>query len=75
MLCRGDLKQSIQVQSQLKCRYENSRTPFLKIAPFKVEEANLEPYILIYHEVLHDHEINIIKSLAKPRVCITSFIQ
>lgn len=42
--CRGLLKQDEAIVSKLNCRYEMKST-FSKIAPFKVQEANLEPYI------------------------------
>lgn len=67
MLCRGDLKQTLAQQRELVCKYVTNNIPFLKIAPLKLEEANTSPYIVIYHEVLHDKEIEVVKNLARPR--------
>ncbi|CAD7090460.1 unnamed protein product [Hermetia illucens] len=67
MLCRGELKPTPAQQRPLRCRYISHNNPFLKLAPFKVEEANLDPYIVIFHEVIHDHEIEYVKKSAKPR--------
>lgn len=39
----------------------------MKIAPLKLEEANLKPYIVVYHDVISDAEIELVKRLAKPR--------
>lgn len=66
--CRGDLKKSPLEEAQLKCRYVTNNLPFLKIAPFKVEEVNLEPPILVFHDVISDDEIEKIKELAAPQV-------
>lgn len=60
--CRGLLEKSNEELSKLHCRFE-SRTPFAKIAPFKIEEANLEPYIAIFHDILSESEINTFLSL------------
>lgn len=62
--CRGKLTKSNEELSKLRCRFE-SRTPFTKIAPFKIEEANLEPYIAVFHDVLSDSEINVLMSMLK----------
>ncbi|KAL5282865.1 P4HA2 family protein [Megaselia abdita] len=67
MLCRGDLKQTPAQQRELVCKYVTNNVPFLKIAPLKLEEANKSPYIVIYHEVMYDKEIEVVKNLAKPR--------
>ncbi|KAI4458941.1 prolyl 4-hydroxylase alpha subunit [Holotrichia oblita] len=66
-LCRGEIRPSDAILAQLKCRYTDNGNPFLKIAPFKVEEVYLDPQILIFHDVMADHEIATIKELARPR--------
>ncbi|KAI4458942.1 prolyl 4-hydroxylase alpha subunit [Holotrichia oblita] len=65
-LCRGEIRPSDEILAELKCRYVDNGNPFLKIAPFKVEEAYLDPQILIFHDVMADHEIATIKALARP---------
>lgn len=79
-LCRGQLQPKPKVLAQLKCHYVTNSSPFLKIAPLKLEEASLKPYIVVYHDVIYDKEIELIKQMAKPRVsicllCIQLFIQ
>ncbi|CAG9772637.1 unnamed protein product [Ceutorhynchus assimilis] len=66
-LCRGEVTIPIEIKTQLRCRYVSNNNPFLKIAPFKVEEANLEPDLFIFHDVMSDDEIATIKRLAQPR--------
>lgn len=70
MGCRGELKQTPSELAKLKCKYVTNTSPFLKIAPLKLEEANLKPYIVVYHDVMYDSEMEVIKRLAKPRVSI-----
>ncbi|KAK9754310.1 Prolyl 4-Hydroxylase alpha-subunit, N-terminal region [Popillia japonica] len=45
-LCRGHRNPSDKVLAKLKCRYMDNGNPFLKIAPFKVEEAYANPDFL-----------------------------
>ncbi|XP_065087046.1 prolyl 4-hydroxylase subunit alpha-1-like [Ochlerotatus camptorhynchus] len=66
-LCRGEAGRAVADTSKLKCRYVTNKSAFLKIAPLKLEEANLKPYIVVYHEVISDAEIELVKRLAKPR--------
>lgn len=67
-LCRNEVKVSSAKQATLKCKYVTNRSPFLKIAPLKLEEASLDPYLVIFHDVLYDSEIETIINEAKPRV-------
>lgn len=67
LACRGELKPDDALLAQLNCRYVENGVPFLKIAPLKLEQVSLDPYIVIYHEVMFDSEIEIIKKMAKPR--------
>lgn len=70
MLCRGEVSIPLEVEKNLKCRYVDRGIPFLKIAPFKEEEAYLDPRIVVYHNVIYDEEIETIKRMAQPRVNI-----
>lgn len=60
--CRGLILKSPKELSKLHCRML-SRSAFTKIAPFKIEEANLDPLIWVFHEILSDTDINVFKSL------------
>ena len=62
--CRQELKKPIHETSKLHCRYL-SKTSFTKIAPFKFVEANLDPYVGIYLDVISDKEIETLKILAR----------
>lgn len=68
-MCRNDSPQDQRLVAKLKCRLKRN-TPFLLLAPIKYEEASLSPYIVVFHEVMSDSEIEVIKNLAKPKVNI-----
>lgn len=68
MLCRGEITLPVEMTVRLKCRYINNNNPFLLIAPFKLEEAHLDPDLYIFHDVMADAEIETIKKLSIPRV-------
>lgn len=62
--CNNRLKQAPELTSKLRCRFVG-KTDFVKIAPFKVEEVNLDPYVAIFHEVISEDEIKAFKELSK----------
>lgn len=66
-LCRNEVTLGEDIKARLKCRYVDFGRPFLKLAPFKEEEAFLRPRILLYHEVISDKEIETVSKLAIPR--------
>ncbi|XP_023033429.2 prolyl 4-hydroxylase subunit alpha-2 [Drosophila willistoni] len=55
--CRGMFRQ----HTNLVCRYNFTTSPFLQLAPMKLEEISLDPYIVQYHDVLSDNEIEDLK--------------
>ncbi|CAK9300109.1 unnamed protein product [Gordionus sp. m RMFG-2023] len=68
-LCRGDYPRDTSIQKKLKCRYVNRyNSPALKVSPAKEETLNYKPWIVIYHDVLNDQEVKIVKELAYPRL-------
>lgn len=67
LACRGELKPDESLLAKLFCSYVYDTTPFLKIAPLKLEQVSLDPYIVVYHDVMYDSEIEVLKRMAKPR--------
>ncbi|XP_043465898.1 prolyl 4-hydroxylase subunit alpha-2-like [Leptopilina heterotoma] len=65
-LCNGMISQSPDIEKHLKCRFVDYGNPFLKIAPFKQEDVYLDPFIVIYHNVLSDAEIEMLQEEAYP---------
>jgi len=67
-LCRGEIVKPIASAKDLKCQYNYGfGNPYLKIGPFKEEEAFLSPRIVIFHDVASEADIEMIKDRATPR--------
>lgn len=67
-LCRGEDLRTPKQKKGLTCRYVHEHSPFLKIAPLKLEVLNEVPYIAQYYDVIYDREIAELKALATPNV-------
>jgi prolyl 4-hydroxylase len=57
-----------EIEARLRCRYITNNVPYFFIQPIKMEEALMNPRIVIYHDVISDEEIDTLKKLAQPRV-------
>ncbi|KAM6956866.1 prolyl 4-hydroxylase subunit alpha-1-like [Aplochiton taeniatus] len=70
MLCRGEgVKMNPRRRSRLFCRYyDNGRHPNYLLGPVKQEDEWDRPYIVRYHDIMSDSEIERVKALAKPRL-------
>lgn len=66
-LCRGEQFKSNLDLSKLKCYFKRD-TPFLRLAPLKMEVLHYKPKIVLFRDVVSDNEIAIIKELAAPRL-------
>ena len=66
-VCRGHLKKSNEELSKLHCRYV-SNSAFSKLARFKIEEANLEPYIVLFIDVVYESEIETLQEMTRPYI-------
>ncbi|XP_017020870.2 prolyl 4-hydroxylase subunit alpha-1 [Drosophila kikkawai] len=64
-LCRSS---HVSSPSRLHCRYNSTTSPFLILAPLKMEELSLDPYIVVYHDVLSEKKAKKIIRLGDPRV-------
>ncbi|KAH8311401.1 hypothetical protein KR044_006108 [Drosophila immigrans] len=60
--CRGQFP----VKSQLHCVYNSTNSPFLRLAPLKMELIGLDPYMVLYHDVISPREISELQSMAVP---------
>ncbi|XP_017131037.1 prolyl 4-hydroxylase subunit alpha-2 [Drosophila elegans] len=64
MGCRGQFPPS--ADGRLHCRYNSTTSPFLILAPFKMELVGLDPYMVIYHDVVSAEEIKELQGMATP---------
>ncbi|XP_050031906.1 prolyl 4-hydroxylase subunit alpha-2-like [Dermacentor andersoni] len=67
-LCRGEQLRTPKMDSQLRCRYFYGKDGFLRLQPVKIEEANLNPYIITFHDIIGDRDINDLIAFATPRL-------
>ncbi|KAH8261664.1 hypothetical protein KR044_013061, partial [Drosophila immigrans] len=58
--CRGKFVK----KRNLHCRYNHTTHPFLRLAPIRMEEINHDPYIVMFHNVISDKEIEEMKNLS-----------
>ncbi|XP_017076155.2 prolyl 4-hydroxylase subunit alpha-1 [Drosophila eugracilis] len=68
--CKGLLKGS----TRLRCSYNFTTTPFLRLAPLKVEKVGLHPSVELYHDVLSPRETAQLIELASVRLRPSSVI-
>ncbi|KRZ08256.1 Prolyl 4-hydroxylase subunit alpha-2 [Trichinella zimbabwensis] len=66
-LCRGEYLLTEKQRSHLYCYYKRD-TPFLILAPIKVEVMHWKPKIVIFRQVISANEIAVLKTLAYPRL-------
>ncbi|KAL1418419.1 hypothetical protein MTO96_025920 [Rhipicephalus appendiculatus] len=67
-LCRGEKFPPLFHDRELTCQYRTNNRPYLLLQPAKEEVMFPKPRIVIYHDVLSEHEMNVIKTLAQPRL-------
>ena len=52
------------LDSKLFCRYQHHFDPYLRLAPFKMEEVNIDPFVVVFYEIISDTEIAKLKKRA-----------
>ena len=68
-LCRGEEPPMDEgYRARLGCRLHRGHHPYLLLGPHKEETVFLRPRIVVYHDVLSDEDIRVIKGIATPRV-------
>eukprot|EP00095_Tigriopus_kingsejongensis_P001287 snap_masked-scaffold359_size197282-processed-gene-0.15 protein:Tk01287 transcript:snap_masked-scaffold359_size197282-processed-gene-0.15-mRNA-1 annotation:"prolyl 4-hydroxylase subunit alpha-2 isoform x2" len=53
------------------CRYLHHHDPFLRLAPFQLEIISQDPYIVIFHGILCESEMEFLIEYSKPRLSRT----
>ncbi|XP_037091102.1 prolyl 4-hydroxylase subunit alpha-1-like [Pollicipes pollicipes] len=65
-LCRGHLPLAPSVLKRLRCYYSHNGVAFLRLRPVPTEDLYLDPHIVLFHDVMHDSEIEAIKNVSAP---------
>ena len=52
---------SPEMEAKFKCRYEDHGDVYLRLGPFKLEELNDQPFVVIFHGFFNDEETDYIK--------------
>lgn len=73
-VCRGELHKTLKEQANLKCYFNFNSSPFLKIGGVKVEQVNLHPAVVVFHDVLYDSEIEQMINVSKGTISYLSFL-
>lgn len=67
-LCRNEETQPIKNRHKLRCRYAWYGNPYLFYARVKEEEMHFDPWLVIYHDIVSDEEMEVVKNHARPRL-------
>ncbi|XP_046675051.1 prolyl 4-hydroxylase subunit alpha-2-like isoform X2 [Homalodisca vitripennis] len=71
-LCRVVTGSNLQPQHVLSCRYVHYNKTRLRLGPFRVEELQLDPPVLLFHNIINDAEIREVQRCAHSRKLKTS---
>ena len=58
---------------ELKCYYLHHGNPYLKLGPFSLEEKTINPFIVLFKNILTKNEINHFKDIAKNHLTRSSY--
>ncbi|CAL1270717.1 unnamed protein product [Larinioides sclopetarius] len=67
-LCRSESTSSFEEQKNLKCDYFTNGHPYYILQPVKREIVFKAPKIFIFHDIVTNKEIEVVKYLAQPRL-------
>ncbi|XP_016980685.2 LOW QUALITY PROTEIN: prolyl 4-hydroxylase subunit alpha-2 [Drosophila rhopaloa] len=68
LTCSGHWQLTPKEQRNLRCGYVTETHPFLWIAPLKAEELFHDPLLVLYHDVIYQSEIDVIRKLTNNRL-------
>ena len=74
-LCQGDRSlRPPEKDMDVKCHYLHYKDPFLRLLPFRLEEANTEGnYVAVIHGLMTDQEVERMKDKAKGQMKATPY--
>lgn len=69
-VCRGELQKTAKEQAELKCYFNFNSSPFFKIGGVKVEQVNLHPPVVVFHDILFENEIEMMINVSKGTISL-----
>ncbi|XP_030556487.1 prolyl 4-hydroxylase subunit alpha-1 [Drosophila novamexicana] len=67
-VCRGEVGASAAQQRPLRCRYTRGEHAYRLLAPLKLEEHNLDPLVVTFHDMLSQQRIAELREMAVPHM-------
>ncbi|XP_017058758.1 prolyl 4-hydroxylase subunit alpha-1 [Drosophila ficusphila] len=61
--------------SRLSCRYNTTTSPYSILAPLKLEEISLRPFIAVYHDILSEKDIGQLTRLAESQLNTSNVLE
>ncbi|XP_073820245.1 prolyl 4-hydroxylase subunit alpha-2-like [Musca autumnalis] len=65
-VCREEIVRTPAEERDLRCRYYWGVDNAFVLSPFKIEEINEDPYVMLLHDMVTDKQIATIKEIAMP---------
>jgi len=72
--CRGEVIKSHSEIAKLHCSY-HATNHFTRIAPFKMEQLDLDYHLVVFHEILSEAEMDYLKEKTKPQIARAKVLQ
>ena len=61
---RASVYRSPSLDARLRCRFFHRGDPYLRLAPFKMEERSEQPFVVALHDFMSDSEVEHYKAAA-----------
>ena len=58
------MKRSPALDAPLRCRFHHRGDPYLRLAPFKMEERSEHPFVAAFHDFMSNSEVEHYKAEA-----------
>lgn len=66
---------TLKYDKELNCRFLHHKDPYLKLGPFKEEHTSERPYVVIFHDILTDTDIDFLIETSTPKLSRNRHVQ
>ena len=67
----GNHNSSMPKNDPLTCRYQHHGVDYLRLGPLKIEEVNRFPFVVVFHDFLHDGEADGLKAMVGDNLSVS----